>query len=354
METERPDAHWAPPSPAWPAPAAGGLALPAGAPRPPALSPRGRRRRGRLLAGALLCTVLAALLGSLALGQYRVDRQPGTAVSRYFAALSAGNAPAALALAVAVPPSPYLTSAVLRQQLSIARMTDVVVGDTVRHGSNATTQVSYRLVFGSTSSPVQDAVDLVRAGSSWRLTRAATDIHLSAIGAGTNRLTFAGRPLPTGVVRVFPGALPVGTDYPAVQPAARPLIRLIDEDQDTQLNVVLSADARRQLGASLSRALTACLTGASKDPRCPQPTVSRPVPGSLRATVDQARSGPLSITLSTASDGLIELAERVSVHGSWRTWDFNNQQVLRSGRAELAVQAQASVADLNTVYWDPP
>ena len=353
METERPDAHWAPPSPGWPVPAAGGLPLPADAPKPPAPSPGGGRRRP-LLAGALLCTVLAVLLGSLAVEQYRTDRQPSAVVSRYFAALSAGDAPAALALAVAVPPSPYLTATVLRQQLSIAGITDVVVGDTVRRGSSATTQVSYRLAFRSTSTPVLDAVDLVRSGSSWRLTRAATDLHLSVTGAGTNRLTFAGRPLPTGVVRVFPGALPVGTDYPAVQPAARPLIRLIDEDQDTQLSAVLSADARRLLEGSLTRALAGCLTGGSQDPHCPQPTVSRPVPGSLRATVDQARSGPVSITLSTAADGLIELTERVSVQGSWRIWDFNNQQVSRSGQAELAVQAKASVADLSTIYWDPP
>jgi hypothetical protein len=353
MEPERPDAHWAPPSPNWPAPAAGGLALPVDAPQPPPVR-RARRRRGPLLAGAALCTVLAVLLGLLAVDQYHVDRQPGAVVSRYFAALSAGDAPAALALAVTVPPSPYLTNTVLQQQLAIARMTDVVVGSTVRRGNSATTQVSYRLVFGSSSTPVLDAVDLIRSDSSWRLTRAATDIHLSAIGGGTNRLTFAGRPLPTGVVRVFPGALPVGTDYPALRPAAHPMIRLIDEDQDTRLDAVLADGAKRMLDGSLTRALAGCLTGASKDPHCPQPVVSRPVPGSLRANMDQVRAGQPSITLSTTADGQIVLNERVTVQGSWRVWDFNNQQVSRTGRTELAVQAKASVADLNTIYWDPP
>jgi hypothetical protein len=132
------------------------------------------------------------------------------------------------------------------------------------------------------------------------------------------------------------------------------MIRLIDEDQETQLNAVLSADARRLLERNLTRALAACLTGVSKDPHCPQPVVSRPVPGSLRATVDQARSGPLTIMLSTAADGVIELTERASVQGSWRIWDFNNQQVPRTGQTQLAVQAKASVADLNTIYWDSP
>ena len=353
MESERPNAAWAPPSPGWPSPAAGGLALPVDAPQPPPVR-RARRRRGPLLVGALLFLVLAVLLGALTVDQYRVDRQPGAVVSRYFAALSAGDAPAALALAVAVPPSPYLTSTVLRQQLAIARITDVVVGSTVRHGNSATSQVSYRLAFGSTSTPVSDAVDLVRSNSSWRLTRAATDIHLSAIGGGTNRLTFAGRPLPTGVVRVFPGALPIGTDYPAVQPAGHPMIRLIDEDQDTRLDAVLADDAKRLLDGSLARALAGCLTGASKDPHCPQPAVSRPVPDSLRASMDQVRSGTASITLSASADGQIVLIERVTVQGSWRVWDFNNQQVSRTGRTELAVQAKASVADLTTIYWDPP
>jgi hypothetical protein len=353
MEIERPDAQWAPPPPRRSAPAGGELALPSDAPNPPALPAR-PRRRGLLLAGSLACTALALVLGSMAAGQYRTDRAPGAVVGRYFAALAAGDAPAALALATTVPPSPYLTSTVLRQQLSIAQLTDVLVRDTVVRGRTATTQVSYRLAFPSASTQVVDAVDLVRSGSSWRLTRAATDIDLSAISAGTNRLTFAGRPLPTGRVQVFPGALPVATDNPAVQPAGRPMIRLIDENQDTQLNAVLSSDARRALGQALTSALDACLTGSSRDPHCPLPSATRPVPGSLRGTVNPARSDPPNIALSTAADGMIELTDRVSVQGSWRTWDFNNQAVLRSGQTDLDVQAKASIADLATIYWDPP
>jgi hypothetical protein len=201
---------------------------------------------------------------------------------------------------------------------------------------------------------VVDAVDLVRAGSSWRLVRAGTDLRLSAPGAGASRLTFAGRPLPTGLVRVFPGALPVGADNQAVQPAGEPVIRLIDENQETTLAATLSPAARQALGRTLATALRACLTGASHDARCPVPTSTRPIPGSLRASELPAGSDLPSMSLSAVADGLVVLTEQVSVHGSWRTWDFNNQAVSHTGQATLDLQAKASIADLSTIYWDQP
>ncbi|HET6209080.1 MAG TPA: hypothetical protein VFD94_01780, partial [Jatrophihabitans sp.] len=171
MQPHHPDAHWAPPPPRRPPPAIGQLGLPPDAHWTPPAVPGRPRRRGLLVLGLLACTALAVVFGSAATSQYRADRAPGAVVERYFAALAAGDAPGALALSDHPEPAPYLTSTVLRQQLSLARIADVVVHGTARHGRTATVQVSYRLDFAAASSRVVDAVDLVRAGSSWRLVR---------------------------------------------------------------------------------------------------------------------------------------------------------------------------------------
>jgi hypothetical protein len=351
MQPHDPGAHWAPPPPSSPLPALGQLGLPAVAPTPPAV--RGRpRRRWRLLIGALICAALAAGFGTAATSQYRADQAPGAVVGRYFAALAAGDAATALALAEPAAAAPYLTATVLRRQLAIAPITDLVVRSTLQDGRNATVQVSYRLDFGPTSSRVLDAVDLVRSGTSWRLVRAGVDLRLSTPGAGANRLTFAGRALPSGQLRVFPGALPVGTDNPAVQPAGQPLIRLVDEGQDTVLAATLSPAAQQSLARSLDVALRACLAGTSHDPHCPQPDGPRPIPGSLRGTELADSANPPSMVLSIQTEGLVVLTGHASVRGSWRTWDFNNQPVLHSGLTSVDLHAKASIADLSTVYWD--
>jgi hypothetical protein len=275
-------------------------------------------------------------------------------VGRYFAALAAGDAATALALAEPAAAAPYLTETVLRQQLAIAQIVDLVVKSTQQDGRNATVQVSYRLDFGQTSSRVLDAVDLVRSGSSWRLVRAGVDLRLSAPGAGANQLTFAGRKLPPGPIRLFPGALPVGTDNQAVQPSGQPLIRLVDEGQHTTLAVSLSPAAQQSLARSLDAALRACLAGTSRDPHCPRPDAPRPIPGSLRATELPDDANPPSMVLSTQTEGLVVLTGHVSLRGSWRTWDFNNQPVPHSGLTSVDLHARASIADLSTVYWDQP
>ncbi|MEO6700367.1 MAG: hypothetical protein ABI140_19130, partial [Jatrophihabitantaceae bacterium] len=172
--------------------------------------------------------------------------------------------------------------------------------------------------------------------------------------ASLNRLTFAGRPLPSSEVLLFPGALPLATDVRAVQPVDRPAIRLIDDGQRTSLNVALSGAAKQALGQALNKALASCLSGASKDPNCPQPDETRPIPGSLRASLNRARPDSPSFDLAESADGTIELTDSVSVTGTWAQWDFNNQAIKHSGAVTVKVQAEASVSDLNSIYWTAP
>lgn len=349
MQTQQPGG-WPPPPPRRPLAPATVPALPAGVPSAPPLPPA-TRRRGPLLAAAVLCVVLAAVLGSVAIGQFRADHAPAAVVQRYFAALASGNAPAALSYASSAPRGEYLTSVVLGQQLAVARLSDVVVHASSTRGATATVQVSYRLGFRSGPVRVEDTAQLVKRHSSWRLSRVASSVNLDSDSAGANRLSFAGRPVPTGDVLLFPGALPVVSDSPAVQPDGRPLVQLSDDGQISRLSASVSIDAKRELTVALGKALTGCLAGSSRDPNCPLPDAGRPIPGSLRGSQTTADSDTISISLSSAADGTIDLSANVSVRGRWQAWDFNNQAISKSGNTDLDLHAVASIRNLNAVYW---
>lgn len=347
MDIDRPDSGWRPPPPRSPAAYGYRLELPPQAPAAPPLYRRARRRV-RYLIAAVLCAVLAVSLGSAVVVQLRNDRAPQATVKHYFAALARGDAPAALALSATPSRGEYLTSTVLKQQLAIAKFADVVIGGTAVHGTKATTQVSYQLTFSSGTQKIVDAVDLIKQGSNWRLSRAATLINMTGSPSTAARLSFAGRPLPSERVLVFPGALPLATDNPAVQPVGQPLIRFIDDNQLDTLSVMLSAAASKTLSESLANAVTSCLTGASESLYCPVPNATRPIPGSLRGT---RQVGPIDVAVSLSESGVIGLTATITVTGSWKTWDFNNQAIAHTGQTKVAVRAQASISDLNTIYW---
>lgn len=326
----------------------GGLPFPVAAPLPPALPRRPKSGRSLLLA-ALGCLLAALVCGLLTAAQYRADRSPQEVVRRYFAALGAGNAAAALGYAEAPPRSGYLTDSVLHQQLALAKLTDLTVQRTELNGTRGTVSVSYRLRFAAGGEEqLTDSVPVVRHGSSWRLGRVAVTAELTVTGPGADRLTLAGSRLPTKPVLVFPGALPLGTDYPAVRIAGHPSVRLSPDQQSTEVTVLLTDAAQATLQHSLSTALARCLTGNAKQLGCPQAGDSRPVPGSLRGTALPLRQ-PLEMYLGVG--GAVHLSGTVPVRGSWQDWDFNNQPVRHTGDTDVAVDATASVADLKTVYW---
>ncbi|MGI8667219.1 MAG: hypothetical protein ACR2N4_14535 [Jatrophihabitans sp.] len=352
MSTERPEVGWTPPAPGRPAVPAP-VALPDWAPVPPPTTGR-RRGSGRLLAAALLCAALAVACGVVAVQRFRSDHSPQVVVARYFAALARGDAPAALALAADAPRGDYLTSDVLRQQLAVASIGELSIHSVQLAGATASVSVSYQLRFSAVTKQIDDVVNLARPGSSWRLSRVASSVSLSSASAGANRLSFAGRPLPSGQVLLFPGAMPVTSDTAAVQPDGQPSLRLADDGQVSALTTSITDPAKKALNRALTSALAGCLAGSSKDPFCPVPDDGRAVPGSLRGTEVDAGSAVTSTVLSSSAAGRIELIARVSVRGSWKVWDFNNQVVSKSGDAEVTLHALASVGDLGAVYWMAP
>jgi hypothetical protein len=354
-------AEWVAAAPEPADPAAGYLSLPAHAPVPlPAVAPvpppvaasvrpaRRKSRRGLLLAG-IGCLLLALACGALTIAQYRTDRSPQTVVRQYFAALAAGDAAAALGYADVPPKGDYLTDVVLHQQLRLAPLAGLVVQDSRLSGGRGTVSVRYRLQFAGGDEQVTDTVPVIRHGSSWRLSQVAVATTVSVTSTGADRLTLAGGRLPSGPVLLFPGALPLGTDYPAVQVAGRPSVRLgAAEQQTSQVGVSLTPAAKSSLQRGVEQALAECLTGKAA-PDCPVAGDSRPVPGSLRGTA-LPMATPLQISLGM--HGEIQLTGTVTVRGSWQDWDFNNQPVVRTGDTDLDLHASASITDLNTIYWN--
>src|SRR6185503_10549670 len=152
-----------------------------------------------------------------------------------------------------------------------------------------------------------DTVPVIRDGSSWRLGRVAVPTQVAVTSPGADRLTLAGGRLPRGPVLLFPGAVPLGSDNPAVQVDGRPAVRLGPADRQTsEVSVSLTTAAKDELRRSLGTALAGCLAGTA-------------LPSSQ----------PLQLSLGIG--GVVQLAGTVTVRGSWQVWDFNNQPVRRTG-----------------------
>jgi len=301
-----------------------------------------------LLLAAIGCLLVALVSGALSVVQYRRDQSPQAVVRHYFAALSDGDAAAALGYAAVPPHGPYLTATVLHEQLERASLTDLSVQAVRLSGDHGTVSVHYRLQFDGGQEQLTDSVPVIRHGSSWRLARVAVRTTVSVTSSGADRLLLAGGRLPSGAVLLFPGALPLTTDNPAVAVDGGPSVQLGQAGQTSEVTVSLTAAAKSRLQASVSTALARCLTASTAALDCPQPTDSRPVPGSLRGTA-LPMSQPLQISLGMA--GEVSLAGTVTVRGSWQDWDFNNQRVRHSGDTDVDLHASASVANLGAIYW---
>jgi hypothetical protein len=327
--------------------------------------PAARRRRGRgwSLLAALVSAVLAAGLGLAASDRYAARSSPESVARTFFQALADGDAPAALAVADAPPRGPYLTSVVLRQQLQVARFADISVLRASRLGATATVEVRYRLLFGAGARSVTDTASLVRRGSSWRMSRVAGTVSVWAGLPAAARLRLAGRKLPAaGSVTLFPGALPLAADPPALQVLARtsegaaedqPMIRLADSRLTAQARVALTPQLRSQAERAAQTLLAGCLAPASKDPLCPVPGSARPVPGSLHGSAPAIATVHPQVELEQGGTGVISVRARVPVQGSWKAWDFENQVVQRRGSVTVVLNARVFLDQPTRAFWKP-
>jgi hypothetical protein len=343
--------QWNPPPPQWPPAPNYAIPLPPTAPVAPPPKGRRTRRKGLLAAGAL-SAVVALATGNMAWSQWAGSNSPGAVVKRYFHAVSAGDAPTALAFADQGPTGAYLTSDVLKQQLKIAKLTDVKVRHTSKTGSTATVEVEYRLAFAGNPQTVTDEIALVKHGSSWRLSRVSTAITFAQVRLGSDRIVLAGRPVQSTTINLLPGAVPVATDTPAVEVLGHPEVHLEAASDIVQLAVDVSGSRKKQAAEAVDAAIAKCLDATSSDPLCPQPDVKRPVPGSLKGkATKKLADGGVTVQLASDGQGLLDVSGDVAIDGSWKTWNFDNQAVPGQGPITVHVKAKAALDDPATIYW---
>lgn len=320
--------------------------------------PRHRRRPiGRLVLAALLSAALATGLGLTAAHRYAARSGPESVVRAFFAALADGDAPAALALAENPPRGPWLTSAVLRRQLQAAAITGITVLASTRLEATATVRVRYELRYPDGAQQVSDTARLVRRGSSWRLSRVAGQVRVTAASADLGRLRLAGRRLPPAAVALFPGALPLAADPAALRavtvPGDQPVVRLADPSLAARARLTIPPALRAQAEQALDRLVARCLAAGSRDPLCPLPVTGRPIPGTLHGTARPIVAGSARIVLQRGGSGVLSIRARLTVRGSWQAWDYQNQVVTRRGNATVDLAARVAPSRPAQAFWEP-
>ncbi len=332
------------------------LPLPGHVPVPPRVPRHRRPAVGRLVLAALLSAALATGLGLTAAHRFAARAGPESVARDFFQALADGDAPAALALADHPPDSPWLTSVVLGQQLRVAAITGISVLDSSRLATTATVRVRYQLRYSDGPREVTDTARLVRHGSSWRLARVAAPVRVTA-GSDAGRLRLAGRRLPPATVTLFPGALPLIADPPALRAIAvsgePPVLRLAGQPLVARAQVTIPPALRAQAVRAVDRLVARCLAAGSRDPLCPLPATGRPVPGTLHGSARPIVAGSARIVLERGASGVLSVRARLTVLGSWQAWDYQNQVMARRGSTTVDLVARVAAGRPTDAFWAP-
>jgi hypothetical protein len=305
------------------------------------------RRASFWVAVVLAATALFA--GSLyAYVAYRATSGPQGAVRGYFAALQRGDASSALGFGD-IPPGPtqLLTGAVLAEQLAIAPMHGVSVGEVSQSGDQASVAFSYLLRFATGDRRYSGTVQVVRRDAGWRLTTTVVDLRIS-LDQAVDRLNFAGTTAPDGRVLMFPGALPVRFDtrYLQLDPATTSV--QFSGPRHLDVRVQPTAAARHLLTTRLRTQLRAC-TRSGQGSTCPVPS-PRTIPGSLRGKLTAVHC---TYRVTSEADGAIAITGNAFFVGHYRTLTYDNVAQVHRGRLALPVSAQAfPVAPLSVQFSD--
>jgi hypothetical protein len=322
----------APPDPGW-QPAAPPPLPPHAPTPPPVLRGSSRIRRGlfRLL---LLLAVLVAAGGTIyAVTTYQNQSQPGMVVQSYLEAVARGDAPAALSYGDLPSGSQsLLTSAMLQNQLDLARMSGITIVGIDQTGRTALVSVRYTLHFASGDIAESDKIPTVRVGHTWRLSAVAIPLQLT-IERGADRARLDGAAVPTNSQLYFPGALPLKFDTENLQLSSNQAVLFSGPDAET-LEVEVSPAGKSAVRTALSQALTACLAGKFTPPTsCPLPTLPGggiAVPGTLRGTTTfdpKNKLTALSAKLLPGADGTLRISSQAVVTGTYSKLNFNNLPV---------------------------
>ena len=309
------------------------------------------RRLRRGVFRFLVALAVLAVVGGLAVAYlgYRETAGPDGAVKGYFAALRRGDAPSALAFGnLPAGPHTLLTSQVLDEQRALGPIEKVKIRHTDRHGNGATVSVDYTIAFPGRPDPINDKVDVVKQGSSWRLVASAIRTRLDVTGA-SDRATVLGGALPDGEMLVFPGAAPVRLDSPYLELDAPSAVVTFASTPDTSINVVVTPRGEREAKDAVVAALRRCVT-AGADPRCPLPN-GRAVPGTMRGQLPADAAKALSVSVGTDPVGQIEVRGTLRIQGSYSLLDFDNVASVQRGRLTVTVRAKAIAVSPLVVSW---
>ena len=290
----------------------------------------------------------------VAVAGYFTSTGPGRVVRDYFAALSRGDARAALGYG-ALPDGPreLLTGPVLRAQQQVGRIGPVSVIAIDQDHDTASVSVHYAITFAGDTTPnvVDDQVRMIKHGRSWRLTETAVPVDLT-LKSAQRRASVAGAVIPTGRPLVFPGAVPIAFDAPALQLAGLPGRVVRFAHPTPPLEVTVSAVGQQMVHDAVTAALRKCLGSAHPDPLCPMPTGGRAVPGTVRGDIDE-EIPELTVTVAPDADGRIEVTGKVPVTGSYTVLTFENQPASEPlKREKLVIRAHASARTPTDIVWD--
>jgi hypothetical protein len=205
--------------------------VPSGFGGPPAGQqiPRIRRSRKRLwlalAAGAAIIAVVAVVVGTVVNGHGGAG-SPTDAVKGYLEALARGDADAALSFSDDRPAdTEFLTTDILKQQISKLPITDIQVKDQPAPGDPKTRVVHAAARFGDQTS--RGVITPKRRNGRWYLPSAVLKLHPSQYGsasasASANTVTLFGKPVGDSVHYVFPGWLAAGSSNPYLEVQAMP------------------------------------------------------------------------------------------------------------------------------------
>ena len=327
----------------------------AATPPPARRTPQQRQRRRRRVAfWAAVLVALAAVGGGAYLAQdaYATNTAPETIAGDYLAALARADAPAALAYGeIPTGSQELLTTKVLRTQQDIAPMTDITTGAVNVNGDEASVDVHYRLGFADDPQTVDDKVELVRDGRSWKLSTVAVPVSLH-LAEASHRGSLAGSAVPTGTRLVFPGAMPIEFDTDALTLTEDTRAVLFTDSGGVAQEVQLSEEGEAEVADAVDKALTACLDGSAPQPTlCPLPADPRAVPGTLRGSTTKSAADVVDLSLEGGTDGLVHIQGEIPVTGDYKQLDFNNLQVAKSGPQTVPFVATCYAAAPDTIFW---
>ena len=196
--------------------------------------------------------------------------RPSDAVAAYLQALVAGDATAALSYAAdPAPTGPMLTNAVLAKSQQRAPLTGIDVP--VVEDQNAKS-VSATYTLGN--SAVSESFDVVKVGSTWKLSRAVKDLDLSFIVDGPFPLKINGVKVAQQSVAVLPGSYAFSTGLPYVSYGSKNVVLVkspFAEANTYNIQSQLTNAGKKAAVSAAKKSYNKCLKAHSLTPKnCPQ------------------------------------------------------------------------------------